>query len=106
MDRHIACLQIPAFRIVLARAADSALRNRPVAVAPMHTPRAVIREISMEAFHEGLQPDARGSREADLPWSADDPSGFITHASRSSRAATPYLVLCTGLGNDQARIAL
>ena len=56
MARHIACLKIPAFRIVLARAADSALRNRPVAVAPMHTPRALIREISMEAFHEGLQP--------------------------------------------------
>lgn len=56
MDRHIACLQIPDFRIVLARAADSALRNRPVAVAPMHTPRALIREISTEAFREGLQP--------------------------------------------------
>ncbi|MBX3328980.1 MAG: hypothetical protein KF722_01155 [Nitrospira sp.] len=56
MDRHIACLQIPAFRIVLARAADSALRNRPVAVAPTHTPHALIREISTEAFHEGLQP--------------------------------------------------
>ncbi|WHZ26740.1 MAG: hypothetical protein OJF51_001536 [Nitrospira sp.] len=56
MDRHIVCLQIPAFRIVLARAADSALRNRPVAVAPLHTPRALIREISTEAFHEGLQP--------------------------------------------------
>ena len=56
MDRHIACLQIPAFRITLARATDSALRNRPVAVAPMHTPRALIGEISMEAFHEGLQP--------------------------------------------------
>ena len=56
MDRHIVCLQIPAFRITLARAADSALRNRPVAVAPTHTPRALIREISTEAFHEGLQP--------------------------------------------------
>src|SRR6185437_8946826 len=56
MDRHIACLQIPAFGIVLACAADSALRNRPVAVAPMHTPRALVREISTEAFHEGLQP--------------------------------------------------
>lgn len=56
MDRHIACLQIPAFRIVLARAADRALRNKPMAVAPMHTPRALIREISLEAFHEGLQP--------------------------------------------------
>lgn len=55
MDRHIVCLQIPAFRIVLARAADSALRNRPVAVAPIHTPRALIQEISTEAFHEGLQ---------------------------------------------------
>lgn len=55
MDRHIVCLQIPAFPIVLARAADSSLRNRPVAVAPTHTPRALIREISTEAFHEGLQ---------------------------------------------------
>jgi DNA polymerase-4 len=56
MDRHIVCLQIPAFRIVLARAADSALRDRPVAVVPTHTPRALIREISTEAFREGLQP--------------------------------------------------
>ena len=56
MDRHIVCLQIPAFRIALARAADSALRNRSVAVAPTYTPRALIREISTEAFHEGLQP--------------------------------------------------
>lgn len=55
MDRHIVCLQIPAFRIVLARAADSALRSRPVAVAPTHTPRALIREISTEALREGLQ---------------------------------------------------
>lgn len=56
MDRHIVCLQIPAFRIVLARVTDRALRNRPVAVASMHRPRALIREISTEAFHEGLQP--------------------------------------------------
>lgn len=56
MDRHIVCLQIPAFRIALARSADSELRNRPVAVAPTHTPRVLIREISAEAFHEGLQP--------------------------------------------------
>jgi DNA polymerase-4 len=56
MDRHIVCLQIPAFRIVLARAADGALRGRPVAVAPTHTPRALIREISAEALLEGIQP--------------------------------------------------
>src|SRR6478752_5488747 len=56
MDRHIVCLQIPSFRISLARSAYSMLRNRPVAVAPMHMPRALIREISTEAFHEGLQP--------------------------------------------------
>ncbi|MDH5349105.1 MAG: hypothetical protein OEW13_14510, partial [Nitrospira sp.] len=56
MDRHIVCLQIPAFRIALARATDSTLRDRPVAVAPTHTPRALIREISTEALHEGLQP--------------------------------------------------
>ncbi|NJL17822.1 MAG: hypothetical protein HC938_12125 [Nitrospira sp.] len=48
MDRHIVCLQIPAFRIALARSADSMLRNRPVAVAPTHTPRALIREILLK----------------------------------------------------------
>ena len=56
MDRHIVCLQIPSFQIALARSADSALRNRPVAVAPIHTPRALIRELSLEALHEGLHP--------------------------------------------------
>lgn len=56
MDRHIICLQIPSFQIALARSADSALRNRPVAIAPTHTPRALIRELSIEALHEGLQP--------------------------------------------------
>ena len=56
MDRHIVCLRIPSFGIVLARAVDRSLRDRPVAVAPTHTPRAVIQEISTEAFQEGLQP--------------------------------------------------
>ncbi len=56
MDRHIICLHIPSFQIAVARSADSALRNRPVAVAPTHTPHAVIRELSLEALREGLQP--------------------------------------------------
>jgi DNA polymerase-4 len=56
MERQIACLYIPSFEIALARAQNSALRNRPVAVAPVHTPRALIREVSPEASSEGLQP--------------------------------------------------
>jgi len=56
MERQIACLYIPSFEIALARAHDTALRNRPVAVAPVHTPRALIREVSSEASAEGLQP--------------------------------------------------
>ena len=56
MERHIACLYIPSFEIVLARAQNATLRNRPVAVAPVHTPRALIREVSPEASAEGLQP--------------------------------------------------
>lgn len=56
MDRQIACLFIPSFEIALARAQDTALRNRPVAVAPVHTPRALIREVSSEASAEGLHP--------------------------------------------------
>ena len=56
MDRQIACLYIPSFEIALARAQNAALRNRPVAVAPVHTSRALIREVSPEASAEGLQP--------------------------------------------------
>ena len=56
MDRQIVCLQIPSFQIALARSVDCTLRQRPVAVAPIHTPRALIRELSSEALHEGLQP--------------------------------------------------
>ena len=55
MDRQIACLYIPSFEIALARAQNAALRNRPVAVAPVHTSRALIREVSPEASAEGLQ---------------------------------------------------
>lgn len=56
MARHILCLQIPSFQVAVARSLDSSLRQRPVVVAPTHTTRAVIREISQEAFHEGLRP--------------------------------------------------
>ena len=56
MERQIACLYIPSFEIALARAQDTALRNRPVAVAPVHTSRALIREVSSEASADGLLP--------------------------------------------------
>ena len=56
MERQIACLYIPSFEIALARAQNTALRNRPVAVAPIHTSRALLREVSIEASAEGLQP--------------------------------------------------
>jgi DNA polymerase-4 len=56
MERQIACLYIPSFEIALARAQNAALRNRPVAVASVHTSRALIREVSLEASAEGLQP--------------------------------------------------
>lgn len=56
MDRHIACLCIPFFGVALARAGDASLRNRPVVMAPVHTPRAVVREVSYEASDEGIAP--------------------------------------------------
>ena len=56
MERQIACLFIPAFEIALARTDNAALRSRPVAVAPVHTSRALIREVSLEALQEGVQP--------------------------------------------------
>ena len=55
MERQIACLHIPSFAIALARGKDMSLRNTPVAVAPIHTRRALIQEVSREASAEGLE---------------------------------------------------
>ncbi|HJU06530.1 MAG TPA: hypothetical protein VJ692_15385 [Nitrospiraceae bacterium] len=56
MDRQIVCFQIPAFEIALARQQDLALRSRPVVIAPTHTPRACLHEVSLEAQEDGLRP--------------------------------------------------
>lgn len=54
MERQILHLVVPAFPIALARVADSALRDRPVAVAPGNSERALLQCVSKEASAEGL----------------------------------------------------
>lgn len=55
MSRDILHLSIPAFPIALARVADPALRQRPVAVAPQHSERALLQAVSPEARSEGVR---------------------------------------------------
>ncbi len=55
MDRQIVCFAIPSFEVALARLNDSALCTRPVAIAPLTTSRALLREVSLEAEQEGLR---------------------------------------------------
>ena len=54
MDRQIVCLAIPSFQVSLARLNDPALRTRPLAIAPLSTSRALLREVSLEAMEDGL----------------------------------------------------
>ena len=54
MDRQIVCLAIPSFEVALARLTDPALRTRPLAIAPLSTSRALLREVSLEAMQDGL----------------------------------------------------
>lgn len=54
MDRHIVCLAIPSFEVALARLNDPTLRTRPLAIAPLNTSRARLREVSHEAEQDGL----------------------------------------------------
>jgi DNA polymerase-4 len=54
MDRQIVCYKIPFLEVALARLEDPALRQCPVAIASIHTPRACLRELSSEAEQEGL----------------------------------------------------
>jgi DNA polymerase-4 len=54
MVRHIIHLHIPAFPIAVARVYRPELRDRPVAVAPPHSERALILSVSPEARQEGV----------------------------------------------------
>jgi DNA polymerase-4 len=56
MDRQIIYFRIPSFEIALARRQDAALRHQPVAIAPIHHSRACVREVSHEAYGDGLRP--------------------------------------------------
>jgi len=54
MDRNIIHLHIPSFPIAVARVVRPELRDRPVAVAPPHSERALILSVSAEARQEGI----------------------------------------------------
>lgn len=54
MDRQIVCFAIPAVEVALAQLHDSRLRARPLAIALLNTPRALLREVSSEAAQGGL----------------------------------------------------
>ncbi len=54
MDRQIVCFAIPSFEVAVARHHDPSLCTRPVAIAPLNSPRAFLQEVSAEAEHEGL----------------------------------------------------
>lgn len=54
MDRDILHLSIPAFPIALARIEDSSLRERPVAIASVHSERALLQCVSKEAQSDGV----------------------------------------------------
>lgn len=56
MDRQIVYFQIPSFEIALIRRQEAALRSRPVVIAPTHSTRACLREVSQEAHEDGLRP--------------------------------------------------
>jgi len=52
--RHILHIHIPAFSIAVERVCHPELRDRPVAVAPPHSERALILSVSSEARKEGI----------------------------------------------------
>ena len=54
MYRHILHIHIPAFSIAVERVCHPELRDRPVAVAPPHSERALILSVSSEARKEGI----------------------------------------------------
>jgi DNA polymerase-4 len=54
LDRHIIHVHIPSFPIAVARVVRPELRDRPVAVAPPHSERALLLSVSAEARQQGI----------------------------------------------------
>ena len=54
MDRQIVCFGIPAFEVAVARLHNPSLSTRPLAIAPLNTARALLREVSTESEQAGL----------------------------------------------------
>jgi len=54
LDRNIIHVHIPAFPIAVARVIRPELRDRPVAVAPPHSERALLLSVSAEARQQGI----------------------------------------------------
>ncbi len=54
MDRYIVCFAVPSLEISLARLTDPLLRQRPVGIASLNQPRALLHEVSPEARSEGV----------------------------------------------------
>lgn len=54
MDRHLVCFGISAFEVAVVRLRDPCLSTRPVAIAPLNTSQACLREVSSEAEQAGL----------------------------------------------------
>ncbi|MBS0156136.1 MAG: hypothetical protein JSS38_16205 [Nitrospira sp.] len=54
MERQIVCFGIRAFEVAVARLHDPSLSTRPLAIAPLNTSRALLREVSSEADQAGL----------------------------------------------------
>jgi len=55
MDRDVLHINVSAFPIGVERVKDSALRERPVVIAPANSPRAVALSVSREAYLEGVR---------------------------------------------------
>ncbi len=55
MDRHVIHINVADFAVAVERAVDRRLRGRPVIVAPEGVPRAVVYDMSEEAYQAGVR---------------------------------------------------
>ncbi|MFZ8934323.1 MAG: DNA polymerase Y family protein [Bacteriovoracaceae bacterium] len=55
LNRKVFYLNVSAFPIEIERVMDSSLKSRPVVMAPLHSDRSLIWEVSQEAKEEGIE---------------------------------------------------
>ena len=106
MDRQIVCFAIPAVEVALARLSHPPVRTRPLAIAPLHPTRTLLREVSREAEDAGLCHLLAPNQDYEVTGLVDEHFSTVTVSPIPSLVEHPWVRGPCRTRNGSQRIAI